>query len=82
LQAASPIAAVTGARLICDTFALHRTGAGRVPVERLLYCPGPAIALMQGTKTLIHVGTQAPAAFFAYPDQPSELAPPAAALWY
>jgi acetolactate synthase I/II/III large subunit len=76
LRAAGRIAETTGARLICDTFAprLER-GAGRVQVERLPYRPGPAIAFLQGTRTLILVGTQAPVAFFAYPDQPSELTP-------
>jgi acetolactate synthase-1/2/3 large subunit len=77
LRAAGRIAAATGARLVCDTFAPRiERGAGRVPVERLPYRPEPAIALLQGTRTLILVGTQAPIAFFAYPGQPSELTPP------
>ncbi|WP_307437319.1 acetolactate synthase large subunit [Labrys monachus] len=77
LQAAGRIAAATGARLVCDTFTPRiERGAGRVPVERLPYRPGPAIAFLQGTATLILVGTQAPVGFFAYPDQPSELTPP------
>ncbi|RAI32556.1 acetolactate synthase large subunit, partial [Rhodoplanes elegans] len=68
------------ARLVCDTFAprLER-GAGRVRVERLPYRPEPAIAFLSGTQTLILVGTQAPVAFFGYPDQPSELTPPGCA---
>jgi acetolactate synthase-1/2/3 large subunit len=74
LQAAGRIAALTGARLVCDTFAPRiERGAGRVPVERLPYRPAEAIAYLQGIETLILVGTQAPIAFFAYPDQPSEL---------
>ncbi|MDR3438402.1 acetolactate synthase large subunit [Telmatospirillum sp.] len=77
LAAAGRIAAATGARLICDTFAPRiERGRGRVAVERLPYRPGPAIAFLQGTKSLILVGTQAPVAFFAYPGQPSELTPP------
>ena len=77
LSAAGRIAAATGARLICDTFAPRiERGAGRVVVERLPYRPAPAIQFLQGTRTLILVGTQAPIAFFAYPDQPSELTPP------
>jgi acetolactate synthase I/II/III large subunit len=77
LQAAGRIAAATGARLIGDTFAPRlEGGAGRVAVELLPYRPSPAIASLQGLKTLILVGTQAPVAFFAYPDQPSELTPP------
>jgi acetolactate synthase I/II/III large subunit len=76
LEAAGRIAAATGARLICDTFAprLER-GAGRPIVERLPYRAKPAIEFLQGVKTLILVGSQAPIAFFAYPDQPSELTP-------
>ncbi|MDC7983072.1 acetolactate synthase large subunit, partial [Rhodoplanes sp. TEM] len=77
LAAAGRIAAATGARLVCDTFAPRiERGAGRVRVERLPYRPEPAIAMLSGTETLILVGTQAPIAFFGYPDQPSELTPP------
>jgi len=76
LQAAGRIAAATGARLICDTFAPRiERGAGRVAVERLPYRPPEAIAFLQGIETLILVGSQTPVAFFAYPDQPSELTP-------
>ncbi len=76
LQAAGRIAAATGARLICDTFAPRvERGAGRVAVERLPYRPPEAIAFLRGIETLILVGSHAPVAFFAYPDQPSELTP-------
>jgi acetolactate synthase-1/2/3 large subunit len=76
LRAAGRIAAQTGARLICDTFAPRiERGAGRVAVERLPYRPPEAIAFLRGLETLILVGSQAPVAFFAYPDQPSELTP-------
>jgi acetolactate synthase-1/2/3 large subunit len=77
LRAAGRIAAQTGARLICDTFAPRiERGAGRVAVERMPYRPPEAIAFLQGIETLILVGSQPPVAFFAYPDQPSELTPP------
>lgn len=76
LEAAGRIAALTGARLICDTFTPRvERGAGRVVVERLPYRPGPAMEFLAGIKTLILVGTQAPVAFFAYPGLPSELTP-------
>jgi len=76
LQAAGKIAAATGARLICDTFTPRiERGAGRIVVERLPYRPAPAIAFLAGIETLILVGAQAPIAFFAYPDEPSELTP-------
>ncbi|GAA2246330.1 acetolactate synthase large subunit [Herbiconiux moechotypicola] len=76
LVAAGRIAAATGARLFCDTFAprLER-GAGRVPVERMPYRAADATAALAGLQTLIVVGTQAPVAFFSYPGQPSELTP-------
>ncbi|MCB8878840.1 acetolactate synthase large subunit [Acidisoma cellulosilytica] len=77
LAAAGRIAAATGARLVCDTFAPRiERGAGRPIVERLPYRPTPAIEFLRGTETLILVGTQAPVAFFAYPGLPSELTPP------
>jgi acetolactate synthase I/II/III large subunit len=77
LQAAGRIAAATGARLVCDTFAPRiERGAGRVIVERLPYRPTSAIEFLAGTETLILVGAQAPVAFFAYPGLPSELTPP------
>jgi acetolactate synthase I/II/III large subunit len=77
LAAAGRIAAATGARLICDTFAPRiERGAGRVIVERMPYRPAPAIEFLAGTETLILVGTQAPVAFFAYPGLPSEFTPP------
>ena len=77
LAAAGRIAAATGARLICDTFAPRiERGAGRAIVERMPYRPKPAIEFLTGTETLILVGTQAPVAFFAYPGLPSEFTPP------
>jgi acetolactate synthase-1/2/3 large subunit len=76
LQAAGRIAAKTGARLVCDTFAPRiERGAGRVTVERLPYRPPDVIAFLEGVQTLMLVGSQPPVAFFAYPDQPSELMP-------
>ena len=49
LRAAGRIAAASGARLICDTFAPRiERGAGRVVVERLPYRPAPAIQFLQG----------------------------------
>jgi acetolactate synthase I/II/III large subunit len=76
LLAAGRIAALTGARLICDTFASRiERGAGRVAVEGMPYRPPEAIAFLKGIETLILVGSQTPVAFFAYPDQPSELRP-------
>ncbi|GAA5036413.1 acetolactate synthase large subunit [Microbacterium fluvii] len=75
LRAAGRIAAATGARLFCDTFAprLER-GAGRVAVEKIPYRAAPAIELLGQLDTLILVGAPPPVAFFSYPGQASELA--------
>lgn len=81
LRAAGRIAAATGARLFCDTFAPRvERGTGRVPVERLPYRAAAAIDALSGLRTLILVGAQAPVAFFAYPGQPSELTPTGTAV--
>ncbi|MDE1179374.1 acetolactate synthase large subunit [Paraburkholderia sp.] len=76
LIAAGKIAAKTGARLICDTFAPRvERGVGRVQVERLPYFGEHAAAFLAGTEQLILVGARPPVSFFAYPDKPSWLTP-------
>lgn len=72
LEAAGRIAASTGARLLCDTFAprLER-GAGRVAVERLPYFAEQIVETLSTVDTLILVGSKPPVSFFAYPDKPS-----------
>jgi acetolactate synthase I/II/III large subunit len=44
-------------------------------VERLPYRPTDALTFLSGIEHLVLVGSQAPIAFFAYPDQPIELTP-------
>jgi acetolactate synthase I/II/III large subunit len=76
LRAAGKIAAKTGARLLCDTFASRiERGAGRVTIERLPYFAEQAVEFLAGTELLVLVGAQAPVSFFAYPDKPSWLTP-------
>jgi acetolactate synthase I/II/III large subunit len=76
LVAAGRIAAAAEARLVCDTFTPRiEKGAGRVTVERLPYRPPDAQAFLNGIEHLVIVGSQAPIAFFGYPDQPIELTP-------
>jgi acetolactate synthase-1/2/3 large subunit len=72
LVAAGRIAAATGARLLCDTFAprLER-GAGRVVVERLPYFAEQLVETLAAVEQLVLVGAVPPVAFFAYPDKPS-----------
>ena len=76
LALARRIADTSGCRLFCDTFnsRLER-GAGRTPIQPLPYFAEAAVAALDGVRHLILVGTQAPVAFFAYPDKPIELWP-------
>jgi acetolactate synthase-1/2/3 large subunit len=72
LIAAGRIAAATGARLLCDTFAPRlQQGAGRVPVERLPYFAEQLVEATSGLEALVLVGAKPPVAFFAYPGKPS-----------
>ena len=76
LVAAGRIAAATGARLICETFAArHERGAGRVAVEKLPYFGEQAEAYLAQFKTIVFCGTEPPVSFFAYPGKPSWLSP-------
>jgi len=72
LRAAGRIAARTGARILCDTFAPRiQQGAGRVAVERIPYFAEQIVQFLNGLEELILVGAKPPVAFFAYPDKPS-----------
>ena len=72
LRAAGRIAAKTGARLLCDTFAPRiQQGAGRVVVERIPYFAEQIVQFLSGLEELVLVGAKPPVAFFAYPDKPS-----------
>jgi acetolactate synthase-1/2/3 large subunit len=76
LETASRIAAASHARLYCDTFnARLERGAGRARIQSLPYFPEGALKALAGMRHLVTVGTQPPVSFFAYPDQPSWLAP-------
>ncbi|HXQ60919.1 MAG TPA: acetolactate synthase large subunit [Acidimicrobiales bacterium] len=76
LLAASRVAGVTGAKLMCETFpaALER-GAGLPPVERLGYLAEFTQAQLAGARHLILVDAVAPVSFFAYPGIPGYLVP-------
>src|SRR5215469_10539096 len=76
LQAASRIAAATGARLIGETFpARHERGAGIPNVERLAYLAEFAAEQLDGARHLILAGARSPVSFFAYPGKPGSLVP-------
>jgi acetolactate synthase-1/2/3 large subunit len=57
LSAAGRVAAATGARIVCDTFAPRcQRGAGRVEVERIPYFAEQIVEFMKGTEQLVLVG--------------------------
>lgn len=77
LDAASRVAASTGAALLGETFPANlERGAGIPDVERLAYFAEMAQAQLDGVRHLILVDTTAPVSFFAYPDKASDLVPP------
>src|SRR5271170_5253682 len=76
LNAAGRIAAASGARIACDTFAPRcQRGAGRVEIERIPYFAEQIVEFMKGTEQLILVGASPPVSFFAYPNKPSWCTP-------
>jgi acetolactate synthase-1/2/3 large subunit len=83
LVAAGRIAAKTGARIMCDTFAprLER-GAGLVAVERIPYFAEQMVDTFKDTGELILVGTKPPVSFFAYPGKASWCTPETASIHY
>jgi len=83
LRAAGRIAAKTGARLMCDTFAprLER-GAGLVAVERIPYFAEQIVDFLKDLDVLVLVGTKPPVSFFAYPGKPSWCTPETCAVHY
>ena len=83
LHAAGRIAAATGARIACDTFAARwQRGAGRVKIERIPYFAEQIVEFMKDVDQLILVGTNAPVSFFAYPGKPSWCTPETCKIHY
>jgi acetolactate synthase-1/2/3 large subunit len=76
LEWAGRIAAKTGCRLMSEgQNARLERGAGRVKLDRLPYDVPGAVATLKEIDRVILIGAKTPVAFFAYPDQPSLLAP-------
>ncbi len=72
LATAGRIAAATGARLMCDTFAPRLArGAGRVVIERIPYFAEQIVDTFADIEQLVLVGAKPPVSFFAYPGKPS-----------
>jgi acetolactate synthase I/II/III large subunit len=68
LAIAHRIRAATGCRLLAQTFAARvQRGPGRALVERIPYVVDAAHAALKDVASLVMVGTERPATFFAYP---------------
>jgi len=81
LETASKIAEVTGAHIYGQTSnARLERGAGRVALKTVPYAVDAAVEILKPYKHIISVSAKAPVAFFAYPEKPSGLYPPTAAL--
>jgi len=76
LRSAARIAAVSGCRLMTETFASRiERGRGIPPAMRLPYFPDQAAEALAGTRRMILAGARDPVSFFGYPGVPSRLAP-------
>jgi acetolactate synthase-1/2/3 large subunit len=76
LKAAGRIRALTGCRLMCETFpARVERGGAMPPVEKLPYFPEMALEAFAKATSVILAGARAPVAFFGYPGTPSILIP-------
>jgi acetolactate synthase-1/2/3 large subunit len=81
LEAASRIAAATGARLFTPSSnARVERGSGRHPVNRLPYPLDQASATLRDVANVILIGAPAPVAFFAYPGKPQRPTAPDAEI--
>src|SRR5258708_10140907 len=83
LNAAGRVAALTGTRIACDTFAPRcQRGVGRVEVERIPYFAEQIVEFMKGTEQLILISASPPVSFFAYPNKPSSCTPEDCKIMY
>ncbi|UVA80990.1 acetolactate synthase large subunit [Pandoraea commovens] len=76
LAVAGRIAQATGARMLAQqSNARIERGAGRVPIERVLYNIDACVADLADIDQLVLVGAREPVGFFAYPGKPSAMLP-------
>ncbi|MDA0346461.1 MAG: acetolactate synthase large subunit [Verrucomicrobia bacterium] len=74
----SSISKKFGARFMAKWFGARiERGAGRPIIERLAYFVDQSLEILKDTEHLVLIGTVEPVGFFAYPNKPSLLAPPA-----
>jgi acetolactate synthase-1/2/3 large subunit len=71
------LAKATGASLCTDVFPTRMArGAGTAVIDRMPYLAEAALDYLKDVEQLILIGAAAPVSFFAYPNVPSEIAPP------
>jgi acetolactate synthase-1/2/3 large subunit len=76
LRAAARIQAITGCRVLHETFCARIERGGDLPAfERLPYFPEQAGEALASLERLVLAGARDPVAFFGYPGVPSRLAP-------
>jgi len=76
LEAAARVAAISGCRLMSETFSARiERGRGIPAAMRLPYFPEQAIAAFGDAEIVVLAGAKDPVAFFGYPDVPSRLVP-------
>ena len=76
LKSAARVAAVSGCKLMTETFTARiERGAGIPNPARLPYFPEQALEALKGTQNLILAGAKSPVAFFGYQGLPSSLVP-------
>lgn len=81
MEAAARVAAVTDCAIWTETFPSYQERGRHLPDFRPLpYFPEEACIALASVKSLVLAGARDPVAFFAYPDQPSRLAPDGAML--
>ncbi len=81
LALAAGIAAATACRVFAPmSNARIARGAGRLPLQRVPFAVDEAVGFLAGLDTILLFGAKPPVAFFAYPDKPSQLAPPGCAV--
>ena len=77
LRIAAAIAEKTGARLFTDTFMPRLTrGRGCPKFEKVPYLGEMAVPMLSSFRRCVVIGTNAPVAFFGYPNKPSTFLSP------
>lgn len=82
LRAAARVSAATSSKVWIETFPARQDCGRHLPFfPTLPYFPEQAVEALADITKLVLAGAREPVAFFAYPDQPSRLAPDGATLY-